>query len=101
MESRNGQGLFLGEFSLARAAELLLIVAHTRDAGGLIGGGVTGAPEDICEGLKGIGDVGKAVGVGTKHVEEGFAGGIEEGEGTTAAKVDVVCERGEELLAGA
>ena len=63
IEGSDHQWLFLREFGVARAQELLLIVGHVRGARGLIGGGVTDTPDDIIEGLDGIGDVGKASGV--------------------------------------
>jgi hypothetical protein len=99
MEGSNGQRLFLREFGLARALQLLFIVGHARGARSLIRWGVTYAPEDIREALERIGDVGKAGPLRGEHIEEVFTRGVEEGKGTTAAEVDVVGERGEELLA--
>ena len=63
IESSNRQWLILREVGLARTLKLLLIVGHARGARGLIGGGVTDTPNDIIEGLYGIGDVGKTSGV--------------------------------------
>lgn len=99
LESSNGQRLFLREFGLARALHLLLIVGHARCARSLIGRGITDPPEDIIEGPEGIGDVGKSGGLRGEHIEEIFARGVEEGKSATAAEVDIVGERGEELLA--
>jgi len=99
MEGSNGQRLFIREFSLARALQLLLIVGHAGGARRLTGRGVTNAPHDIREGLERIGDVGKAGRFRGEHIEELLARGVEEGKGAAAAEVDVVGERGEELLA--
>lgn len=99
MESSNGQRLFLREFGLACALQLLLIVGHARGARSLIGRGITDTPEDIIECPEGIGDIGKAGGLRGEHIEKIFARGIEEGKGATAAEVDIVGEHGEELLA--
>lgn len=101
IESSNCQWLFLRDFGLARALELLLIVRHTRSTRSLIRSSITDTPEDISERLEGIGDFGKASGVWPKHIEEVFTSGIEKGESATAAEVDIVGERGEKLLAGA
>ena len=100
MKSSNRQRLFLREFIFAGSLHLLLIVHHTQCARRLVRAGVADSPKDVGHGRERIGDVTESSRVGAQHVEELFTRGEQKGEGATAAEVDVVGERGEELLAG-